>query len=231
MDKVYVATSSISGAGNGLFASEFIKKDDIIIEYTGKILNFSESRRLKNRAYLKVVDFNKHIDASVDNASNAKFINDNLDKTKINVTFVKIKVVGDSRIFVKALRDVQIDEELFVSYGRGHWLFQTSLDFLDLKVEDSTLVTTTTFNEAELVSVFATSLVHGVLHPIGRFIALAQTSHLANCVLRKNPMIPDTIMIETKREIPPKCKLSICVDEYDTYVAQLLKTLNITSPW
>ena len=107
--KTYAKTSSIDHGGLGLFAGENIKEGTVVIEYTGKIIPYTEARTLKNRTYLKAITFTKHLDGNVDYASNAKYINDNTDRTKLNVSFVKQKL----RVFVTASRDIHKVRERF----------------------------------------------------------------------------------------------------------------------
>ena len=49
---VVVAPSTIEGAGQGLFASIDFKPDDVICEYTGKVLTFMQAFRTQDKTYM-----------------------------------------------------------------------------------------------------------------------------------------------------------------------------------
>ena len=49
----------------------------------------------------------------------ARYINDNLDESKLNCKFVKL--AKEARADVVALRDVGAGEELYAAYGNVYW--------------------------------------------------------------------------------------------------------------
>mmetsp|Transcript_13139 Transcript_13139/g.17028 ORF Transcript_13139/g.17028 Transcript_13139/m.17028 type:complete len:348 (-) Transcript_13139:40-1083(-) len=202
--KTYAKTSTIQHGGLGLFAGEDIKAGDTIIEYTGKMLSYKQARTIKNRTYLKAISFTKHLDGNVDYASDAKYINDNTDKSKHNVKFSK----KDERIFVIADRDLKKDEELFVDYGRGHWIFHDIGDFLGLElIDDDTnndnkiLLAKDDLDDREVICVYTSSLLDTYHHGLGRYVSFSVRPDLINSVIRKNPFIPETLMVTATRKI------------------------------
>ena len=137
------ATSTIAGAGEGVFAKKFIPNGTIIGQYNGY------------KKPLKDVDEKEMIYAADVGRNNvvigtglAAKINDNIVMRKlnhqethdaknkgvfpthpgkdINTQFIRTKLPGDTKykIYVQATRDIQKGEELFLSYGNqqgGYW--------------------------------------------------------------------------------------------------------------
>ena len=156
--------------------------------------------------------FNHHIDGSVDYASKAKFINDHIDKSKHNVKFVTVAGKDGSkkkRVFVQALREIKEGEELFVDYGRGHWLFHPLPEFLDLEVVDSPdgklqqLRATSRLDKGEVIAVYSSQLLDEHFHVFGKLVTFTPVKAIINTTLRKNPFIPNTVMLSALRQIEP----------------------------
>ncbi len=187
--------STIEGAGQGLFAAENLAPNQLIIEYTGKILNYRQAKILADRTYLKSVTFNRHIDGST--GGPAKFVNDCADKTRINCRFRKWK---KKRVFLQALRAISQGEELFVDYGRSHWLFSDALEFLGLRYgEQGGVFTTKKLDANQVVSVFESP----ALDPpkcVGRQIRVAGPGEDFNVVLHDNPFMEATTMVNVLDE-------------------------------
>jgi hypothetical protein len=249
-------TSTLPHAGTGLFAGEDISKGSILVEYYGQILTLSEARQVRDRTYLKVVKFNRHINATGDDASIARFINDNIDRSAINAEFVKLsraiddqdevataagsvvstittesttttttkqtKRKTEDKIFIRALKDIPKGNELFVSYGRSHWLFGGVPAFLGLKVcEREGVVATAALEKSEVVCMYSTTFLlqsegdsQGGLGPHFAFSAVESR---VNCRLQRNPFIRDTTMVVATRPIdagetlalPTHCRLVV----------------------
>lgn len=117
--KTFCGRSSI--AGTGCFAGEFIKKDEFIIEYTGEYISKSEADRRANFYDLNKVSYifdlsleNKK--ASVDAmflGNNSRFINHSKNANVISYIVEKDLI---NHIFIYALKDININEELFMDY-------------------------------------------------------------------------------------------------------------------
>ena len=83
-----------------------------------------------------------------------------MDQSKLNTKFVTSK---DKKMWIKATRDISVGEELFVSYGKGHWLFASSTafpDFLGLAMdEDRGVVASKPVEKAkEVLCLYASNL-------------------------------------------------------------------------
>jgi len=195
----------------GLFAGTAISARTDVVEYTGEVLNFAQARARRNRLYMKMVSLNVHIDASDPATSSvARFVNDCADTNKINCEFV---VHDKSRVMVRALRDVARGEELFVSYGRGHWLFCTEPacagPFLSLAMlsrhgdgdRDGGVVTTQPLAAKETVCVYSSALWPDDFFYGPGFGRALRRGDAPNCRLQKNPILEETVMVITTRAI------------------------------
>lgn len=129
-ENLEVATSTIEGAGNGLFALSSIPKGEIVCYYTGYRHHYQSQKRLKDRAYvLKLQNgwpkFDRKNDGFVDALPTrnvlARFINDPRNEEKCNVKFEHIQEPGIWYCPVVAQRDIEAGEEVFISYGPRYW--------------------------------------------------------------------------------------------------------------
>ena len=125
-----VAPSTIEEAGNGLFALTAIPKGDTVCHYTGYRHDYQSQKRLRDRSYvLKLQNgWPKHdrrndgfVDALPTREVLARYINDPRNEDKCNVKFEYIQQPGVWHCPVVALRDIEVGEELFISYGPRYW--------------------------------------------------------------------------------------------------------------
>lgn len=125
-----VAPSTIEGAGNGLFALTAIPKGDTVCHYTGYRHDYQSQKRLRDRSYvLKLQNgwpkYDRRNDGFVDAHPTrevlARYINDPRNEDKCNVKFEYIQQPGVWHCPVVALRDIEVGEELFISYGPRYW--------------------------------------------------------------------------------------------------------------
>mmetsp|Transcript_17100 Transcript_17100/g.37074 ORF Transcript_17100/g.37074 Transcript_17100/m.37074 type:complete len:317 (+) Transcript_17100:21-971(+) len=122
--------STIEDAGNGLFAMISIPKGDVICYYTGYRHDYQSQKRLRDRSYvLKLQNgWPKHdrrndgfVDALPCKSVLARYINDPRCEERCNVKFDHIQEPGVWHCPVIALRDIEVGEELFISYGPRYW--------------------------------------------------------------------------------------------------------------
>ena len=125
-----VAPSTIEGASNGLFALTAIPKGDTVCHYTGYRHDYQSQKRLRDRSYvLKLQNgwpkYDRRNDGFVDALPTrevlARYINDPRNEDKCNVKFEYIQQPGVWHCPVVALRDIEVGEELFISYGPRYW--------------------------------------------------------------------------------------------------------------
>jgi len=129
MKKVYLDTSTIPHAGIGLFTKEKILKNERITDCQGQMINRKEALGLMRQGkdtHCKSLNFHVVIDGyksweetRKDGSGLASFANDGLTKEKNNTKFGTDYL--QTTVFLKALRDIEPGEEIFVSYGRAYW--------------------------------------------------------------------------------------------------------------
>lgn len=95
--------------GLGLFAEEMIKKDELIIEYIGNILNKEEADAIKGGMYLFEVNRNKTIDGSV-RWNVARYCNHSCNGNAESE-------IKKGRVFIKATKTIKEGEEIVYDYG------------------------------------------------------------------------------------------------------------------
>ncbi|MBL0358198.1 MAG: SET domain-containing protein-lysine N-methyltransferase [Chitinophagaceae bacterium] len=118
-----VKDSNLPGAGKGLFTKKFIPKGTLITEHLGKISTWNEADHDDgNNAYIYYVSKNHVIDAKDHSGSLAHFTNDARGYKKlIGFTNNSKYVERGKRVFIEATKDIQPNEEIFVSYGKEYW--------------------------------------------------------------------------------------------------------------
>ena len=136
---VEVRLSNIPNAGFGLFTTKNFKKGDTITEYDGKIIDRRTALQLrsehKDTHLVALTTQHSAIDGlkkPIHGRGGASFANDINDTRRYNVVFCKtFKVIpglqdtrtGDfsdlTRVFLKATRDIQNGEEIYVNYGKS----------------------------------------------------------------------------------------------------------------
>jgi SET domain-containing protein len=129
--KLYESESKIPNSGVGVFASENIRKGDVVCLYTGYLISMRACRQ-EELNYAITVNSSEYL-VGVGIASK---INDNINVpvTKIdkkliqhsgkehNVKFSKVAWKnGVPKIKIIAIRDINENEELYISYGSGYW--------------------------------------------------------------------------------------------------------------
>lgn len=116
-----VRPSAIRGAGLGLFATRAFADGEYICEYRGRVLTLAQVLRMsvEERSYVMGFGVNAHVDGRPDKNMLGRYINDNGNPRRHNVTFVKDRVA--KRAAVHATRPIAAGEELYASYGEGYW--------------------------------------------------------------------------------------------------------------
>ena len=148
--KVYAAESNIPGIGNGLFAAKKILKGDIIAEFKGKLLDpgstptdprsnilFSDGCILQctdgdlaSYANDLIVFPTKKRSLLGSLIKKRPFYNKHPD-THINAIIVN--KTNEHRSFLKAIKNIQPGDEIYVHYGFMYWIMKEYCDigFLD----------------------------------------------------------------------------------------------------
>ncbi|MES2763292.1 MAG: SET domain-containing protein [Bacteroidota bacterium] len=123
-DYLYLGSSKINGAGEGLFTSVHIYKNEIISLFKGEIITNKEaSIRAKNKLdgyFINMLDGS--IMDSKDVKCFAKYANDaeglSVLKFKNNC---KISLNEQNDVCLVALRNIKVSEEIFCGYGKPYW--------------------------------------------------------------------------------------------------------------
>ena len=100
--------------GLGLFAEKPFKRWEVVIEYTGEVIDDAEADRRANR-YIYEVRKNVNIDAS-DRRNLARYVNHGCDPNCYE------RNVG-GRIFYAAKRNIARGEELTIDYGPDYFKY------------------------------------------------------------------------------------------------------------
>lgn len=117
-----VKSSSIPGAGNGLFTKVAIEKGARIAEYKGRITTWKEVEHQWNNPYLYVVSPGRVIDASRTKSCIARFANDAKGLTKQKGRTNNAEFQNDGlRVYMMATKNIEAGDEIFVSYGKAYW--------------------------------------------------------------------------------------------------------------
>jgi SET domain-containing protein len=122
---LFIAQSTLPGAGKGLFTSKPIKKGTVIAEYTGDIITFKEyeERVRKNRyGYLVYINRQRCIDAWSHKKSLARYANDarGFCRKKGVTNNARYEIRGN-RCYIVAMRDIAAGSEILVNYGAQYW--------------------------------------------------------------------------------------------------------------
>jgi uncharacterized protein len=122
-DYLYTNVSQIPNAGMGLYSALKLFKDEQIAVFEGEILSQKEAnKRAKNKEdqYFinllngKILD-SKHKDCF------AKYAN---DATGFIINFknnAKIAIIEVGKVCLIATKTIQVNEEIFCSYGKAYW--------------------------------------------------------------------------------------------------------------
>ena len=98
--------------GRGVYAAKRIRKDSVIIEYTGEVIDAKEAdRRYQDNpsTYLFTLDDDRYIDGLAD-GNEARFINHSCNPNCVAY------LEEDDRIVIHALRKIKPGEELTYDY-------------------------------------------------------------------------------------------------------------------
>lgn len=117
--KVEIRPSTVSGAGQGLFALADIPRGEILGEYSGdRIISLAKCLRLKNKDYIMTTDVpNLFLDPGARPEVVLRYVNHNFDPNLRNL----IRQAKGETVYYLAKRDIVAGEELFVDYGDLYW--------------------------------------------------------------------------------------------------------------
>jgi SET domain-containing protein len=122
---LFVKKSNIPKAGKGLFTDSLIKKDDLILEYTGDIITWDEvvKRSEAGRGgYVFYISKKKCIDAFDHPDVLARYANDARGMGRVQgLRNNAVYTIKKGRGYIQATRNIKPGEEIFVWYGPDYW--------------------------------------------------------------------------------------------------------------
>eukprot|EP00762_Andalucia_godoyi_P003956 ANDGO_05736.mRNA.1 hypothetical protein EMIHUDRAFT_97090 len=117
---LYIAKSTIPGAGYGLFSQVDIQKNEIVSEYTGRIMtdiDYSLRYPENDAEYVISVGEDLSIDGDDPSATTlARFAN-HQQGNRANAGYI----MSGCKVFVIAFKFIKRDTEIFTDYGRQFW--------------------------------------------------------------------------------------------------------------
>jgi hypothetical protein len=122
-----VKTSTIPGAGKGLFTTTAISKNAKIIEYEGDYLTWNEVRKrykgeILDALYLFHLGPNKWIDAQQRPECLARYANDARGMTKISGLNNNSEYqIHEGKPYIVATKNIAANSEIFVDYTKDYW--------------------------------------------------------------------------------------------------------------
>ena len=121
--QLYVKTSTLPGAGKGLFTKKFIPKGTRIVEYKGRTRSWKEVKADEDESpYIYYVKRNFVIDALNDKKAMARYANDARGLQRVKDINNNAEYTEDGvRVFIEAAKDIPAGGEIFVSYGPEYW--------------------------------------------------------------------------------------------------------------
>lgn len=126
---LYLKKSLIPGAGKGLFVKEKFTRGDIVCEYLGEILPWSECEKRAEQGYEGYVFFiskKKCVDAYFTPEAMGRYANDakgigRVEGLKNNAQYEIKTRNGEKRAFIVATRTINPNDEVLVDYGSDYW--------------------------------------------------------------------------------------------------------------
>ena len=137
---IQVKPSTIPNAGLGLFATKNFKKNELITEYDGRIIDNETAKEVQRTNLLASFHFvgltlgHSVIDGikiPILGRGGASFANDSMNHPPYNAKFFRTNILMSdlpdqrtgnlelTRLFLKALRNIAKGEEIFVDYGHS----------------------------------------------------------------------------------------------------------------
>ena len=134
---LYVKKSNIPGAGKGLFTRQFIARGTLIVEYKGRITTWKEVLNGKIfNGYVFYINRNHVIDCMSYKKALARFANDanGLNKIK-NIKNNSEFIIQQKKVYIQVVNDINVDEEILVSYGSEYWKVIAENNLSSKKIE------------------------------------------------------------------------------------------------
>jgi len=118
-----IKTSTLPGAGKGLFTKVFIPKGTLIVEYRGTITTWKEVDHTEGEnGYIYYIKRNYVIDARPHSDALARYANDARGLTRVKgITNNAEYTEKGLQVFIVARKDIPANSEILVTYGKEYW--------------------------------------------------------------------------------------------------------------
>jgi SET domain-containing protein len=122
---LYVKKSTIPGSGKGLFTTTPIKRGEVVIEYEGEHIPWSECliRDEKGKGGYFMYVTSKHcIDGRPTKQFISRYANDAKGITRVEgITNNSFYEMRGLRVFIVARKNIPAESEILVGYGKEYW--------------------------------------------------------------------------------------------------------------
>jgi hypothetical protein len=142
-ESVRIKRSQLPKAGKGLFSLRTFTRGDIICEYEGEVVPWSECERRSDdghEGYAVFITKNRCIDAFFTPWAAGRYANDargigRVSGLRNNAHYEIQSRKGEKRVFIVATRTIRSGEEVFVHYGDDYWRYLGHTRELFLRLE------------------------------------------------------------------------------------------------
>lgn len=120
--QLYIKTSTLPNAGQGLFTKKAIPKATRIVEYKGRLTTWKEVKHDTTNGYIFTIKPSHVIDAKTHLKALARYANDARGIVRIKgITNNCIYVIDGDKVFIESIREIPAGGEILVSYGKEYW--------------------------------------------------------------------------------------------------------------
>jgi uncharacterized protein len=117
-----VKTSTLPGAGEGLFTKIFIPKGTRIVEYKGKVCTWKDVEHDHDNGYIYSISDDHVIDAKKHKKALARYANDARGISRVKGFNNNCDYVNDGdKVYIESKKDIEPGSEIFVDYGKEYW--------------------------------------------------------------------------------------------------------------
>jgi hypothetical protein len=123
---LYITHSQLPDAGLGVYTEDFIPEDTIIGEYIGELV---KSYKLETNDYfyelVEADESNGVMGVGIDSSKLPRCYMAMINDAQFSKTYSNNCVfegeIEEGKVYVVSTRDIEPEEELFISYGEGYW--------------------------------------------------------------------------------------------------------------
>lgn len=128
---LYITYSQLPDSGLGVYTDDFIPENTIIGEYSGEIV---KSYKLETNDYfyelVEADEVNGIMGVGIDSSKLPRCYMAMINDAQFSKTYSNNCVfegdLDENKVYVVSTRDIEPEEELFVSYGEGYWVEPSS---------------------------------------------------------------------------------------------------------